>query len=252
MAAVSGDAPSDWFRRWFGREYLALYPHRNRVEARQAVALLKDATSVAPGAHILDLACGAGRHLAELRRAGYRTAGLDLSLPLLQAAHATAAEASLVRADMRRIPFRTGAFQVVTSYFTSFGYFADEDDDRGVLGEVRRVLRTGGWFLLDFLNADQVAANLRARDRRVVSGMEVLQERRLAEGGRIVEKRITIAGPGGASSRNFVERVRMYRPAELAAMLSEARLEPGPRFGGYDRRALSAESPRCVFLANAR
>ena len=29
-----------WFRDWFGNEYLALYPHRDRAEARQAVELL--------------------------------------------------------------------------------------------------------------------------------------------------------------------------------------------------------------------
>ncbi len=252
-AEATGEAGvSEWFRSWFGCEYLALYPHRNRVEARQAVDLLKDATAAAPGARVLDLACGAGRHLAELHRVGYRTAGLDLSAPLLAAARTVAPQATLVRGDMRRIPFRSGTFQVVSSYFTSFGYFAAEEDDRGVLAEVRRVLCAGGWFLLDFLNADQVEANLRERDWRTVAGMEVVQERRLVESGRIVEKRITISGPAGASPRAFVERVRMYRPAELAALLASAGLEPGPRFGGYDRSPLAPDSLRCVLLARAR
>ena len=34
------EAAIPWFRDWFGREYLALYPHRDRAEARRAVALL--------------------------------------------------------------------------------------------------------------------------------------------------------------------------------------------------------------------
>ncbi len=243
--------PKPWFQDWFGHEYLALYPHRDRAEARQAVELLHVATGRLSGASVLDMACGAGRHLVELRRIGYRATGLDLSLPLLEAARTTSDGVALVRGDMRRLPFRPDGFDVVTSYFTSFGYFEDEADDMQVLHEVRRVLRGGGWFLLDFLNAGQVVANLRERDRRTVSGVDVVQERRLLEGRRIVEKRIMIGARDGAGPKEFLERVRLYRPDELTEMLREAGLVPGPRFGGYDRSALSHLSPRCIVLAEA-
>ena len=244
-------APTPWFRDWFGREYLALYPHRDRAEARQAVELLHAATGRGSGARVLDLACGAGRHLVELRRLGYRATGLDLSMPMLAAARRTADGAALVRGDMRSLPFRASAFDIVTSYFTSFGYFDDERDDLRVLAEIRRVLGAGGWFLLDFMNADHVVANLQKRDRRTVSGVGVVQERRLVEGGRIVEKRITIEAADSAPRRDFVERVRLYHPDELADMLAETGFAPGPRFGGYDRCAFSRFAPRCIVLAEA-
>ena len=38
---------------------------------------------LAPGAEILDIACGYGRHAIELVQRGYNVTGLDLSLPLL-------------------------------------------------------------------------------------------------------------------------------------------------------------------------
>lgn len=243
--------PTPWFRDWFGREYLVLYPHRDRAEARQAVELLHAATGRESGARVLDLACGAGRHVVELRRMGYRATGLDLSMPMLVAARRSTDGAALARGDMRHLPFRARAFDIVTSYFTSFGYFDDERDDLRVLREVRRILSRGGWFLLDFMNADHVVANLRRRDRQTVSGADVVQERRLAEGGRIVEKRISIGAVDSATRREFVERVRLYRPEELGRMLETTGFAPGPRFGGYDRSAFSRLSPRCIVMAEA-
>ena len=238
-----------WFLDWFGSEYLALYPHRDRAEARRAVKLLCDATGLGPGTRVLDVGCGSGRHLAEMQRVGYRAMGLDLSPSMLEAAGSVVSGRFLVRADMRSLPFRTGSFDVVTSYFTSFGYFDDENDDLRALFEARRLLAAGGWYLLDFLNASEVVAHLRTEDRRILSGADVVQERRLVDGGRIIEKRIRIEAHGEAGTREFVERVRLYEPGELNSMLLRAGLTPGPTFGGYDRSPHSPGSPRYIVLA---
>ena len=240
-----------WFRDWFGSEYLVLYPHRDRAEARRAVALLCESTGLRPGTRVLDVGCGPGRHLGELRRIGCRTTGLDLSRRMIEAARAAVPEADLIRGDMRLLPFRSAAFDVVTSYFTSFGYFDDADDDLRVLSEVRRVLKAGGWYLLDFLNADEVVANLRMEDRRTVSGLEVVQERHLVEGGSIIEKKIRMDAAASAPAREFLERVRLYRPGDLDSMLVRTGLTPGPVFGGYDRSPYAPMSPRYIVLARA-
>lgn len=240
-----------WFRDWFGSEYLALYPHRDRAEARRAVTLLREAVGLGPGARVLDVGCGPGRHLGELRRIGCRATGLDLSRRMIEAARDAAPGACLVRADMRSLPFRSECFDVVTSYFTSFGYFDDQNDDLVLLSEVRRVLRKGGWYLLDFLNADEVVANLRAEDRRTVSGLDIIQRRRLVEGGRVIEKRIRIEAGRSVSAREFQERVRLYRPRDLDGMLVRTGLIPGPVFGGYDRTPHTSTSPRYIVLAQS-
>lgn len=240
-----------WFQRWFGGEYLALYPHRDDAEARRAVQLLREATGRGRGTRVLDMGCGAGRHLAQLQQVGYAAVGLDISFQMLAAAQDAATGVPLVGGDMRRLPFRRAAFDLVSSYFTTFGYFDDEADDRQVLREVRRVLSPGGAFLLDFMNADQVVANLRVEDRRTVSGVAVVQERRLVEGGRVVEKRIRIAGGGSEPERSFVERVRLYRPGELRSMLACAGLAPGSAFGGYDGSGFGPASARYIVLAEA-
>ncbi len=245
----------EWYRSWFGQDYLALYPHRNRDEARQGVELLLSRVQVSPGSRLLDLACGAGRHLEALSARGVEAVGVDLSSHLLARARETVAECPLVRSDMRHIPFSDNTFHVVTSFFTSFGYFSTEEDNRQVLAEVRRILRPGGTFLLDFLNAHKVTATLRPRDRQVIRGREVVQERRLLDGGRFVEKRIQIGRDGaseeGAPVRTFMERVRLYRPSELSSLLGEAGFQVTDTFGDYRGGALGPDSPRVILLARS-
>ena len=79
---------TEWFEQWFGEEYHALYPHRDEEEARRAVALVQKVAACEPGAWVLDLACGAGRHTAELEQLGARVVGFDLSPSMLRRARA--------------------------------------------------------------------------------------------------------------------------------------------------------------------
>ncbi len=246
-------AEAAWFRRWFGEEYLHLYPHRDLDEAEVAVRLLIEHGALPGGAPVLDLACGAGRHLQWLAEAGFDACGLDLSGTLLgRAREALGGRVPLVRADMRRLPFAPSSFVGVTSYFTSFGYFDAPGDDARVLAEVRRVLSAGGTFLIDFLNAEAVARTLTPRDEREVEGARVIQERRLVEGGRRVEKRIRIEPGDGAPMREFRERVRLYRVEELEALLAGAGIATVARFGSYAGEPLGASSPRVILLGRVR
>ncbi len=239
----------EWFRSWFGEEYLRLYPHRDREEAAQAVRLLLEVVG-RPSGRWLDLACGAGRHLLELRRAGIEAVGLDLSQVLLRRARRSASPAfQLVRADMRRLPFRDGSFVAVTSFFTSFGYFASPGDDALVAREIRRSLVAGGCFLLDFLHATRVRKTLVPSEEKEIDGRSV-QLTRSIEGDAVV-KRIRISAGDGDEPREYEERVRLYSPRGLEALLRAAGLPPTARFGGYDGRPLDASSPRVLFLGRA-
>lgn len=239
-----------WYREWFGEEYLELYPHRDEEEGEAAVALLLARVPELVGERVLDLACGAGRHLLPLQEGGTTPVGLDLSLPLLVRARRDGVPVPLVRGDMRRLPFRDGCFFAVTSFFTSFGYFADPADDGRVLAEVRRVLRDEGHLLLDFLNADRVRDTLSPRDEEEIDGRTVIQERRLIEDDNVVEKRIQIRKAG--VSRVFRERVRLYIPDELEALVERAGLSVVERFGDYSGGLLAPASPRVILLARAQ
>ncbi len=96
------------------------------------------------GPRVLEVGCGTGDLLADLRTAGYRAVGLDLSPAMLRVARRKAARAGtppggLVRAHSAALPFPAAAFDAVVSTFPSDYIFAP-----ATLVEIARVLRTGG------------------------------------------------------------------------------------------------------------
>jgi SAM-dependent methyltransferase len=238
---------SEWFEHWFGEEYLDLYPHRDDRDAERAVALLASNGFVQPGQRVLDLACGAGRHAAALARCGARVVGLDLSLPLLLRSRRRTA-APLIRGDMRRLPLRDSAFEVVVNLFTSFGYFERDELHQLVLQEVARVLTRGGVFALDFLNATAVRAGLVPFEEGLVGDRLVAQERRVSKDGRFVLKAIHLSEEG----RSYMERVRLFERRELETMLASAGLEPCGAFGDYDGVPHTSGTPRLILVARRR
>jgi SAM-dependent methyltransferase len=238
---------TEWFEQWFGEEYLHVYPHRDDEEAERLVRFLEGEAVAGAGRRVLDLACGPGRHAAILARGGARVVGLDLSRALLHAARRRGV-APLVRGDMRRLPFRPSAVDVVVNLFTSFGYFAADPEHDAVLGEIARVLRPGGWFVLDYLNAPAVRAGLVRRDERREGSTTLVQERHLSDDGRFVIKSIHVTEQG----RTFTERVRLFERADLERMLGAHGIVVEAAAGDYDGAPYGASSPRLILLGRRR
>lgn len=240
----------EWFEVAFDRLYPVLYRHRDGEEARRAAATY--APRLLPGS-TLDLACGAGRHMAAFGAAGLDMVGLDLSPFLLARAGSDPALAGrLVRGDMRALPFRDGAFAGVINMFTSFGYFETDGENAAVLAEVARVLRTGGRFLFDFLNARRVLDAPLEQTVREQGGYVIEEDRRLVDGDRFLVKRVRVRHDAG-ETLEYDERVRLYQPAELGAMLAAAGLDVVEQFGGYDAAGFdSSHDDRLVSLCERR
>jgi ubiquinone/menaquinone biosynthesis C-methylase UbiE len=235
---------SEWFTRWFGKEYLNLYPHRDDSEARSVVRLIRNTIALRTDRRALDLACGSGRHARALSRYTL-TVGLDLSVELLSVARAESPQIPYVRADMRMLPFTAESFDLVVNLFTSFGYFSCDDENRAVLTEVGRVLRRDGVFVLDYLNADQVRATLVPHDTRRVGSRVITQDRRVTADMKYVEKTISAAG----STNTYMERVRLFEPDELRCLLHDAGFVIEHELGDYAGGPLDPTSPRAIFFA---
>jgi SAM-dependent methyltransferase len=237
---------TEWFEEWFNDAYLHLYPHRDDADAERLVALLVRVLPWRPGWRVLDVACGEGRHARALAAAGARVVGLDLSPGLLARAR-EATRAPLVRADLRDLPVRRGTMDLTVNLFTSFGYFDSDGEHAAALAGMVQTVRPGGWFALDFLNAAAVRATLVPEEAGTLAGTSVTLRRRLEDAGRYVVKDIELA-----DGRRFRERVRLFEPAELEAMLAGVGAEVHHRFGDYDGAPLAAGSPRVLLLAGRR
>jgi SAM-dependent methyltransferase len=233
---------AEWFETWFDEDYALLYAHRDAGEARRAVRLaLRLAPELQEGP-VLDLGCGTGRHLASLREINPLAFGMDLSRALLAKAPADL-RPWLLRGDMRTLPIKAGTLAGACLWFTPFGYFSDEQN-RALLVNLGRLLRTGGLLLLDYLNAHSALRSLVPEDRVERAGVSILSRRTL-EGDRLV-KRMTLTRLATGAQREALESVRLYQPADLVELASQAGFQLRATAGGYDGDPFTEASPRWI------
>jgi SAM-dependent methyltransferase len=224
-----------------------LPPERTAAEVNGVVGQL----GLPPGARLLDLCCGQGRHAVPLARLGLRVTGLDLSRPLLARAAAAAdggPPVGLVAADMRRLPFADGSFDAVLNLFHSFGYLEDEAEDERVLAEVARVLAPGGRFLQELANREALVRGWHDSEIARHDGLLVLQERALDLRTSRDLVRYTWLDPDGRQVTREAS-IRLYTLTELEAMLGRAGLELLAVAGDLDGGPLELDSSFVVTLS---
>jgi ubiquinone/menaquinone biosynthesis C-methylase UbiE len=227
---------AEWWEEAFRADYLRVYPHRDEDEAESDVASARAfVPGIRPGGRVLDLACGAGRHLRAMEAGGLRAVGADLSPDLLAEARRRGS-GNLVRCDVRRLPFRGEVFTAVTLFFSSFGYFETPAEDAKVLREAARVLAPGGGLFLDLPWPTAVRRGLVPRSERCVDGVEIVEERSLAEEGKVVRKRVTLRR--GGEVRSWTESLRLYARGEVLRMAADAGLRERPRARSRDDRRM--------------
>jgi SAM-dependent methyltransferase len=97
---------------------------------------------------VLDLGCGAGRHLVFLARQGFEMYGTDIDPRGLARARSWLKQEGLSTylavADMGDLPYPDGFFDAVISMYVIHHNLVD--GIRRTVAGVRRALRPGGWF----------------------------------------------------------------------------------------------------------
>jgi SAM-dependent methyltransferase len=130
-------------------EELAAVPERS-VESFAGVANPWSLGRIEPGAHVLDLGCGAGTDTlvaAQMVGPEGRVVGIDMTPEMLAKARASAEEmglghVELVEGEAETLPFADESFDVVISN----GVIDLIPDKDAVFSELARVLRPGGYI----------------------------------------------------------------------------------------------------------
>jgi SAM-dependent methyltransferase len=245
---VTEPAGPEWWRGAFGRPYLDCYAHRDDTAGQSEVSFVVSVLGAAPGARILDAGCGAGRHVRAFAHHGMKVLGVDLSSELLAEARASGDE-PYVCADVRSLPLRDASFDHAVSLFTSFGYF-DDIGDRAQLSELRRVLRRGGTFVIDFLNPTYVIGSLVPTSTKTV-GLYEIRESRVLRNGR-VEKEVTVEDTAGGTTHRWHESVRLYGHDDLVKLLTGVGFEVTAQHGNLAGAPWSEAAERLVLAATAK
>lgn len=243
-------APSagEWFSAWFDSPYYhRLYRGRDAGEARKLLDHLVQWLRLAPGATVLDLACGRGRHAVDLRARGFDVTGVDLSPNNIAYAQRFADQLLRFRVHDMRLPLgEPNRFDCVLNLFTSFGYFASHAENVRVLQVVADALRPGGTLVLDYFNTAWVERTLVPDETRTIEGTTFHLTRRL-HGGRF-EKRIEFIDDQG-QPKCFTERVMALEPQHFEQAFTAAGLRVQAAFGDYDLNPHDPRtSPRLLYV----
>jgi SAM-dependent methyltransferase len=128
----------------------------NLAEAQ--VDLLERLVGLQAGDRVLDLGCGAGRHVTLLQERGIAATGVDLSPTIVEMAreawrrrHAGPAGPTFVVGDMRDPPVE-GPFDAVIFMDHALGLFEQDGDHLQALAAAGSRLREGGALVVELLN----------------------------------------------------------------------------------------------------
>jgi SAM-dependent methyltransferase len=238
-----------WWEELFSEDYFRTLPRLEREQVRAEVDWIEHALGTESGAAILDLACGAGHHAAELALRRYDVTGLDLSPAMLgRATESAAAQGAAVKwaqADMTQMEFED-AFDAAYCVGTSFGLFDDERNAE-VARRLHRALKPHGTFLLQVLNRDHVIQRQPAMAWFEGEGCVCMEETSFNFiTSRLNVKRTMIFDDG--RQREIEYSVRLYSLNELGQVLHQAGFRilevsghprtPGAFFGASSRELI--------------
>lgn len=245
--------PSDsWWQVFFScADSLLLSRFPTPEETREEVEGLRRLVSLQPEDRIADVCCGMGRHLLPLLALGHDITGLDFSPMMLrlaqQGAEAAGLHPRLVQGDASRLPFADETFDVVLNLFNSFGYFEHEDDDRRVLREAARCLKPGGRFFFDTRNKKhQILFAPYHEPMSLRDGRELIMRCSFdKQSERLVSRWFD---PVDQTRLVHTASIRLYSPAELEQMLTEAGFRIEARYGDYHGNEFEGWERQLLFL----
>lgn len=238
-----------WFASWFDTSYYhQLYNHRSEEEAQAFIERLVDFLALKPGAKVLDLACGKGRHARTLHALGLNVLGTDLSPQSIAFANEYATDGLRFQVQDMREPLQNESFDAVFNLFTSFGYFDSTLENQRVIDTVYTMLNPQGILVIDFLNAQRVIETL-VPEEHVQRDVLTFNIRRELSAGKVI-KHIEFTDQGKAF--HFTEQVQLLGLSDFQELLNEY-FHILHTFGDYTLSEFdSSASPRLILIAQKK
>ncbi|KAF9135838.1 hypothetical protein BGW39_011427 [Mortierella sp. 14UC] len=192
---------------------------------------------------ILDLCCGQGRHVLQLAElySHLELHGHDQSQYLIELAQSRAAAAnvsdrtSFTIGDCRAIPHEDNSFSLVMVMGNSFGYFATDNASANLLKEIDRILKPGGFAVLDIPDGAYLRKNFSAPGWEWIDDtMIVYRECELSKDKKrfISREVVMLTGKGVIRDQFYAEC--LYNLAEVQQLVRASGLVPEQQDKGVE------------------
>ncbi|HEU4523222.1 MAG TPA: class I SAM-dependent methyltransferase [Thermoanaerobaculia bacterium] len=223
--------------------------------ARRVLAQLLERYPTTDKTH-LDLACGTGLAMEFFAARGFRSIGIDASLPMLSVARTRAQR--LVASDFRELPLRR-RFSRITCLYDSLNHLKNRADLTAVFRAVRKVMAPDSLFFFDMNHPDVYPAVWGMKEPFVSSGPGFHLEMATAFRRRDATGLALVSGWALLPSGRRVEiaerhEQRAYSEREIVESLGEAGLVPAEviDFDPFkDGGELEAEGVKLFFVCKA-
>jgi D-alanine-D-alanine ligase len=218
----------DWWKSLFDDVYL-LTDARSVCDSdltRREVEIFVELIPIEPEHAILDLCGGHGRHSMELYERGFKNCTvLDYSSHLINHGRACAADRNcrieFIRADARETGLISDNFEHVLITGNSLGYLSEPEADCEILEEARRILRPGGWILIDETDGSVIKSKFNPNAWHEIGGdIIVCRQREMSDNG--VKTREVVISREQGIVRDRTYSIRMYEPEDLTALVERA------------------------------
>lgn len=235
----------NWFASWFDTPYYhILYKEHNYREAQIFMDNLTHYLNLPEKAKVLDLACGKGRHAIYLNQLGFEVIGADLSENSIAEASKNSNSSLHFQVHDMREKF-DDQFDAIFNLFTSFGYFENDADNLKTLIAIKESLTEHGFAVIDFMNVNQVIANLVPEETKTVDGIDFHIQRYVKDGH--IYKEIAFKDKG--ESYHFTEKVQALTLTDFQTMMEEAGIYLLDIFGDYKLKKFhKTESERLIMI----
>lgn len=134
-----------------------------------------------PPQNVVDVGAGEGRLSRDLKTRGYSVVAVDTCAPMVEAARQSDPQGRYDIADAAATDLPYSSFDGVIAFMC----LHDVDDMPGVIAEVRRILRAGGWLAIAVVHPLNSAGVFRTRESDAPFSIDgsYLQERKYADEG---------------------------------------------------------------------
>ncbi len=238
-----------WFKDWFNSPYYhQLYFKRDEAEAAAFIDKLIDHLKPPPGAQMLDVACGKGRHSILLAEKGFNVTGIDLSEDSIREAKEHETENLEFFVHDMRLPFRINYFDYGFNFFTSFGYFKTRREHDNAIRTIAQSLKPGGTFVLDYLNVHYAEDHLVHKSDKQIDDVNYYITKWFDE--EHFYKKIVVEDDNMEEPMEYTEKVAKFSLGDFTEMFAYQGLQIQEVFGDYQFNSYDVKnSPRMVMIA---